>query len=305
MSTRLIFRPASTPDLDSEQTGRVWYYLTAGGCKLEPATYVYAKPDPVDEWTVYGAEDDSYIYADDTPKSWENLTARVEECLRARGWTVEDRPDGFMVARTGDGMVQSDSDPHAHIDSLTDVDQLRRVAKGWLDDCARHCRNEMFYRDLLTETGRILGRACYRQDDGNHVDEPLALRVPEVAGDLMRRVRWLVSGGYSEGDRARMEASLLDAEFDKVALDCQPPASPDYEWAARALWQILDDISTLNDACRDNDAAFRKRAYKLTERRSMYAASFDGQTLHFSGSREYAEGMGTKPSEPSVAGVSE
>lgn len=77
------------------------------------------------------------------------------------------------------------SDIRAHLDTVTDPDELRRLANAWAETAAQHGRNEAFYRDLVQETGRILGRACYRQDDGNYVDEPLALRVPEVARDMV------------------------------------------------------------------------------------------------------------------------
>lgn len=81
----------------------------------------------------------------------------------------------------------------AHLDTVTDPDELRRHANAWAETAAQHARNEMFYRGLVQETGRILGRACYRQDDGNYVDEPLALRVPEVAREmvaLLRQAEW-------------------------------------------------------------------------------------------------------------------
>jgi hypothetical protein len=34
-----------------------------------------------------------------------------------------------------------------------------------------------------------------------------------------------------------------------------------------ALWTLLDDIDTLDDACKGDDAAFRKRCYELQQRR--------------------------------------
>lgn len=73
----------------------------------------------------------------------------------------------------------------AHLDTVTDPDELRRHANAWAETAAQHARNEFFYRDLLINTGRILGRACCRQDDGTYVDEPLALRVPEVAKEMV------------------------------------------------------------------------------------------------------------------------
>ena len=34
-----------------------------------------------------------------------------------------------------------------------------------------------------------------------------------------------------------------------------------------ALWQLLDDIDTLDDACRDDDAAFRERVRAVQKKR--------------------------------------
>jgi hypothetical protein len=56
----------------------------------------------------------------------------------------------------------------------------------------------------------------------------------------------------------------------------------DYKGAAEALWQLLDDISTLDDACKSNDAVFRKAVRTVAERRGDHAHSYDGQTLIWS-----------------------
>lgn len=48
---------------------------------------------------------------------------------------------------------------------------------------------------------------------------------------------------------------------------------------AERLWQLLDNIDTLDDSCRDNDAAFRREARKQQKQRFEIAVSYDGQTL--------------------------
>lgn len=50
--------------------------------------------------------------------------------------------------------------------------------------------------------------------------------------------------------------------------------------AAEDLWKLLDDISTLDDACREDDASFRKTAYEIAEKRNEYFGS-DGYNLKF------------------------
>ena len=40
-----------------------------------------------------------------------------------------------------------------------------------------------------------------------------------------------------------------------------------WERAAYDLWRMLDDIDTLDDACREDDAGFRKLAYAKQRKR--------------------------------------
>lgn len=49
--------------------------------------------------------------------------------------------------------------------------------------------------------------------------------------------------------------------------------------AAERLWQLLDNIDTLDDSCRDNDVAFRREARKQQKQRFEIAESHNGQTL--------------------------
>ncbi len=41
----------------------------------------------------------------------------------------------------------------------------------------------------------------------------------------------------------------------------------DWRRTAYELWRLLDDIDTLDDACRENDAAFRKLTYAKQRKR--------------------------------------
>ena len=52
--------------------------------------------------------------------------------------------------------------------------------------------------------------------------------------------------------------------------------------AAEELWQLLDDIDTLDDACRDNDAVFRERVRKRVGKR-MGIMSSDGYKILWKG----------------------
>jgi hypothetical protein len=60
--------------------------------------------------------------------------------------------------------------------------------------------------------------------------------------------------------------------------ECATRMLMEYQRLTQALWKLLDDISTADDAAKGNDVAFRKRAYALAERRSEYLTS-DGYRL--------------------------
>lgn len=48
---------------------------------------------------------------------------------------------------------------------------------------------------------------------------------------------------------------------------------------AEALWGLLDNIDTLDDACRNDDGVFRRSSRRYLALRHRYLASHDGQTL--------------------------
>ena len=68
---------------------------------------------------------------------------------------------------------------------MQERDEAQRSAKAWEDTAKQFALNHDFYRDLVQETGRILGGRVYIQDDGGTVPDPLALRVPEVAREIV------------------------------------------------------------------------------------------------------------------------
>lgn len=113
-------------------------------------------------------------------------------------------------------------DPHDHINATSDIDELRRLAHAWLDTAAQHARNEEFYRNIVHQTGLILGRETHRQDDGNYTDQPLALRVPEVAQKLVDELATLAMApnAYHPDPTINAEVAAEAAQaaaFDKAA----------------------------------------------------------------------------------------
>ena len=58
------------------------------------------------------------------------------------------------------------------------------------------------------------------------------------------------------------------------------------------LWDIIDDIDTLDDACKSNDAVFRERVREKVKERNLYFVS-DGFKLF----RVTPEGVDLEPEE--------
>ena len=48
------------------------------------------------------------------------------------------------------------------------------------------------------------------------------------------------------------------------------------------LWNLLDNIDTLDDACKEDDVAFRKMAYREQRKRFQTGITTDGYTLDMS-----------------------
>ena len=50
-------------------------------------------------------------------------------------------------------------------------------------------------------------------------------------------------------------------------------------WVAEALWDLLDRISTLDDAYKEDHAGFQKAVCRVVQKRSKYFQSMDGFEL--------------------------
>lgn len=70
----------------------------------------------------------------------------------------------------------------------------------------------------------------------------------------------------------------------------------EWEAIARFLWGLLDDIDTLDDACKDDDHAFREQARKQQKERWRVSES-DGQTVRFH-AKIHPPPEPSEPSEP-------
>ena len=71
------------------------------------------------------------------------------------------------------------------------------------------------------------------------------------------------NGMYSE---QQIQEHWLDGyRAGQSSVDPTPPAGD--QSAASKLWMLLDDIDTLDDACRDDDRAFRDSVRKVQQKR--------------------------------------
>lgn len=247
-----LYRPGSAPDVDTEAAGKVWYYLTDAGRKLVPTAFLYRRPSSDSiigdhGWHIYGGECNGYISLDDTARSWEAVSNRIEEHLRADGWTIADRPDGFEVIRNGDGSVAEDSLTDVLIrnaaalidDTIQTVDDVRRGTAGWKEGGA-----EETILLLASLAGALRSRL-----DAERAWIAVAVESNRAIDTYLRTVSPRAADGYG------------------MPVDGVRHAIEDHHTVAEALWQLLDDIDTQDDACRDNDGAFRERARRLAKRR--------------------------------------
>jgi len=87
-----------------------------------------------------------------------------------------------------------------------------------------------------------------------------------------------------EETRENYDQSLLKMLRDRAGKTGNPfesaaEARTDSDWSiAVGLWNLLDDIDTYDDACRDNDAVFRRRARERLKMRHHFLVS-DGYVL--------------------------
>lgn len=59
----------------------------------------------------------------------------------------------------------------------------RRIA-NWMEAAAQGHRNADYYRGLLDECAKHLGKEAYTADDGTVMDEPLRVKIPELVAAL-------------------------------------------------------------------------------------------------------------------------
>ena len=137
---------------------------------------------------------------------------------------------------------------------------------------------------------------CHKPHEASRVDTRV---VPVGWQDAAATVtQWLLDNPFADSPEANRDGPGAAAYFDRCHRETgTEPELPTAEalkgealtleanryWtAAKALWQLLDDIDTVDDAARDDDASYRATARTIAKRRSECARSPDGQTLLWS-----------------------
>jgi len=85
--------------------------------------------------------------------------------------------------------------------------------------------------------------------------------------NLLKRIKQL------ETRNAELHNELVQASLDMAC----------WRKAAKGLWQLLDDISTFSNTCKDDLEAFGKVALNVSRCRLLWANSNNGRTLELAG----------------------
>jgi hypothetical protein len=131
--------------------------------------------------------------------------------------------------------------------------------------------------DVEPTTFRVLGVVSAGYHEDIEADTP-----EEAAQNAYASVCHQCAGHLSLGD---LDGISVEDEAGNVLLsepsfhETQLDNARRFRASAEALWKLLDDISTLDDVCREDDAAFRNAVRKVQQERGQYAESHDGHTL--------------------------
>ena len=82
--------------------------------------------------------------------------------------------------------LRSTHEVYAHLPRLSQAcREMIDERDAWKETAERHCRNEMFYHDIIGQLGPLLGPTVYTSDDGSVQDSVLALKVVGAVREMM------------------------------------------------------------------------------------------------------------------------
>lgn len=94
------------------------------------------------------------------------------------------------------------------------IEHAIQMRDDWFKTALFHCRNEEYYRGLVTKIGEMFGEPAYTSDDGSVQQDVLCAKVPE-----------LVAAELSLIDSLRTDISRLNVEIERVTRRQQGPAA--------------------------------------------------------------------------------
>lgn len=68
---------------------------------------------------------------------------------------------------------------------VADLDAAKRERDAWIETAREYANGLEFYRGIVQQTGAHFGPAAYTSDDGSVQDSVLALKVPELAQQVV------------------------------------------------------------------------------------------------------------------------
>jgi hypothetical protein len=145
-----------------------------------------------------------------------------------------------------------------------------------LDKVAGTVEIQIKFGDLPTGKPRTFQVVNGNEDAAIHAAESWArARVKEI-GQPPKYLQAMKRIADEQGITVSEFRKKMDEAAEMVAREqARVDSMSDREY----LWQLLDDVSTMDDACKGDDAAFRRNVRRIIEKRSYVAVSEDGQTL--------------------------
>jgi len=67
------------------------------------------------------------------------------------------------------------------------IENEQRLTSNWTDTAKYHCKNEVYYRDLIQNIGKMFGDEAYVSDDGSKQQDVLCAKVPELVLNLLNK----------------------------------------------------------------------------------------------------------------------
>ena len=116
----------------------------------------------------------------------EKITVKDKWVSGNEEFRLVDRSAGpwqLQIKKNGKWVPESDQYVHSLLCSR--IEQLTRERIAWEEIARQNQRNTDFYRDLIEQCGKTIGREAYTQDDGGVCEDVLCLKVPELVKGLV------------------------------------------------------------------------------------------------------------------------